>query len=377
MDVAGRVTRNAPSASLVVLCLNVGSSSLKTALFRCGSAGEELLAHHDEAIGGQSFEHALDQALGIVTRSDLPRPEVVGHRVVHGGLRHELAAILTPEIRDELHALIPLAPLHQPAALLGIDVATKRFSSVRHVACFDTSFHRRMPDTAQRFPLPARFWAEGVRRYGFHGISYTYVVEELGAELGSRAVIAHLGNGASMVALHDGESLDTSMGLTPAGGLVMGSRIGDVDPGLLIYLAREHDLDAEGLDRLVNHQSGLLGLSGRTSDMHALLAARTDDPAAAMAVDQFCYAARKEIGALVTVTGGLDTLVFTGGIGEHAAPVRAEVCAGLEHLGIHVDHGANARHASVISVGGSPCTVRVTPTDEDRMIGRATARLLL
>ncbi len=371
-----RVTPSTPPPARVVLCLNVGSSSLKSALFRCSSGGEELLARHDEAVTDQGFEHALDVALGAMVRAELPPPGAVGHRVVHGGLHHESPASITPEVRDELHDLIPLAPLHQPAALLAMGAATTRFPDLPQVACFDTSFHRRMPDVAQRFALPSRFWADGVRRYGFHGISYSFVVEELGDALGHRSVVAHLGNGASMVALRDGTPQDTTMGLTPTGGLVMGTRTGDMDPGVLIYLARALGLRAGEMETLVNTRSGLLGLSGSTADMRSLLDARPSDPDAAIAVEQFCYAARKEIGSLAAVLGGIDTLVFTGGIGEHASPVRAEICEGLEHLGVHVEAQANAMHAPVISTDGSPCTVRVVATDEDRMIARSTARLL-
>ncbi len=363
--------------SLVVLCLNAGSSSLKTALFRCRTDGEDLLARHDATLGAQGFDRALDEALAAVDQLGLPRPDAVGHRVVHGGPHHANPVILTPAVRDELQALIPLAPLQQPAALLAIDVATTRFGDAPQVACFDTAFHRRLPEVAQRFALPERFWDDGVRRYGFHGLSYGYLVEELGAALDGRAVIAHLGNGASMVALRDREPRDTTMGLTPTGGLVMGTRTGDLDPGVLVYLAREHGLGADELETLVDTQSGLLGVSGLSSDMQELLGLRSSERAAAVAVEVFCYSARKQIGSLVAVLGGIETLVFTGGMGERAAPVRAEICADLEHLGIRLDARANAGHASVISVPESPCTVCVVPTDEDRMIARLTSRLLL
>jgi acetate kinase len=360
----------------VLLSVNVGSSSLKVAVFRCGAGTEEVLARIEASVGEQGFEIALDRTLDAVGEGKLPAPDAVGHRVVHGGLHHSGPAVLTPAVRDGLRDLIPLAPLHQPAALIAIDHTTVRFPGIPQVACFDTSFHRRMPELAQRFALPAPLWTEGVRRYGFHGISYSYVVEELGPDLAGRAVIAHLGNGASMVALHDGEPRDTTMGLTPTGGLVMGTRTGDLDPGVLIYLARKHDCGADELEAMVNTKGGLLGLSGSTSDMQELLDARAGDPAAAVAVDEFCYTARKEIGSLAAVLGGIETLVFTGGIGEHAAPVREQICAGLYHLGIRIDSEANARHEPVISATDGRATVRIFPTDEDRMIARSTARLL-
>jgi acetate kinase len=373
---AERVTEPSIREPRVVLSVNVGSSSLKTARFRCSTNAEEVLARHDEAVGEQGFASALDRAFEALAQPGGARPDAIGHRVVHGGPHHSNATIITPALIEELRALIPLAPLHQPAALLAIDVATNRFDDVPQVACFDTAFHRHMPEVAQRFALPEPFWTEGIRRYGFHGLSYEYVVEELGEALGRRAIVAHLGNGASMVALRDGEPLDTTMGLTPMGGLVMGTRTGDLDPGVMVYLAREQKLDADGMEALVESRSGLLGVSGSTSNMQALLDARSSDHAARVAVELFCYAARKQIGALAAVLGGVDSLVFTGGIGEHAAPVRAEICAGLEHLNVALDPSANDRHAPMISVADSPCTVRVFPTDEDRMIARITARLL-
>src|SRR5581483_4736543 len=237
-------------------------------------------------------------------------------------------------------------------------------------------FHRRMPEVAQRLPLPRTLWAQGIRRYGFHGLSYEYVVATAGAATLGRAVIAHLGNGASLAAVRDGLPVDTTMGFTPAGGLMMGTRSGDLDPGVLVHLLTQEGYGAAALERLVDHESGLLGVSGVTSDMKTLLEARASQPAAAEAIELFCYLLRKHVGALATVLGGLDSLVFTGGIGEHAAAVRRETCRGLEHLGIQLDPGRNARHDPVISAPGSPCTVRIVPTDEDLMIARHTRRLL-
>jgi acetate kinase len=233
-----------------------------------------------------------------------------------------------------------------------------------------------MPELAQRLPLPTALWDEGVRRYGFHGLSYEYILGALGDAAAGAGVIAHLGNGASLAAVHTRDPIDTTMGLTPTGGLVMSTRSGDLDPGVLVYLARERGYDAAALERLVDNESGLLGVSRRTSDMRTLLEARAaGDPAAALAVDLFCYQARKHIGAMAAALMGLDWIVFTGGIGERAATVRAEICAGLAHLGVHVDAERNAAHAPVVSVDGAATVVRVIPTDEDVVIARHTEAL--
>jgi acetate kinase len=243
------------------------------------------------------------------------------------------------------------------------------------VACFDTAFHSGMPDVAKRFPLSQKLWEQGIRRYGFHGLSYEYVVGKLGTELGRRAIIAHLGNGASMVALKDGLPMDTSMGLTPTGGFMMGTRSGDLDPGVLIHLLKA-GYNSDRLEELVDHQAGLLGVSGQTSDMKALLQKSQTDDAAGMAVRMFIYQVRKFIGAYAAVLNGLDTLVFTGGIGERAAEIRADICFGLEYLGVALDTAANTRNADVISLPVSRCTIRVVQTDEDLMIARHTREVV-
>jgi acetate kinase len=277
---------------------------------------------------------------------------------------------------DELRRLTPFAPLHLPDEIAGIEAVTSRFSNLPQVACFDTAFHRSMPEVAQRFPLPRALWEEGIRRYGFHGISYEYIVRSLGDNLPSRIIIAHLGNGASMAALKDGSPMDTTMGFTPTGGFMMGTRCGDLDPGLILYLLQQQHFDGQRLERLVNHESGLLGVSGVSSDMKMLLERRDSEQDAALAVEMFCYQLRKHIGALTAVLRGLDLLVFTGGIGERAAPVRWEVCRGLEHLGIELDRGRNDAHADTISADHSRCVVRVIPTNEDLMIARHTHHLI-
>jgi acetate kinase len=244
------------------------------------------------------------------------------------------------------------------------------------VVCFDTTFHRGLPAVARRLALPAAEPAAAVHRFGFHGLSYEYVVDRLGAAVRGRVVIAHLGNGASMAAVRDGRAIDTSMGLTPAGGFMMGTRTGDLDPGVLIYLMRAKGYDADRLDRLVNKEAGLLGVSGVSADMKTLLERRGCDEAAALAVAMFCYQARKQVGAFAAALGGLDTLVFTGGIGERAAPVRAEIGEGLEHLGVRLDPARNAAHADPVSAPEARCVVRVIPTNEDLMIARHSRALL-
>ena len=251
-----------------------------------------------------------------------------------------------------------------------------RFPDLPQVACFDTAFHRRMPELAQRFPLPRSFWDEGLRRYGFHGLSYEYIVETLGTAIRRRTIIAHLGNGASLAAVRDGRPIDTTMGFTPTGGFMMGTRSGDLDPGVLLYLMNEKHYDARQLEYLVNHEAGLLGVSGLSSDMKTLLEKRDSNPSAAQAVELFCYHLRKYIGGLTAVLGGLDTLVFSGGIGERAAPVRWEVCRGLEYLGIHLDPQRNEAHADIISTSQSSGTVRILPTNEELMIARHTRRVI-
>jgi acetate kinase len=366
------VSRSAP---LVVLCVNSGSSSLKTALFEVDGSVERELARVAQPVHSDDYTGALEGAVASFDERRLPTPDAAGHRVVHGGPRHAEPVVVDDDLIAELRDVAAFAPLHMPAAIAGIEAIGARWD-IPQVACFDTGFHHRMPLLAQRLPLPDDLWEEGVRRYGFHGLSYEYVVGALDpAQLG-RAVIAHLGNGASMAAVHDGRSLDTTMGFTPAGGLVMSTRPGDLDPGIAVYLLRDKGYDADRLEQLIDREAGLVALSGGTSDMKTLLDERDRDPRAALAVDAFCYHARKHVGALTAVLGGLETLVFTGGIGEKAAAVRAEICRGLEHLGVELDDERNDAHAGVISPPGSACVVRVVRTDEDLVIARHTAALV-
>jgi acetate kinase len=366
------VSRSGP---LVVLCVNSGSSSLKTALFEVDGSVERELARVAQPVQSGDYTAALEAAVASFDQRGLPNPGAAGHRVVHGGPRHAEPVVVDDDLLAELREVTAFAPLHMPASIAGIEAIGARWD-IPQVACFDTGFHHRMPVLAQRLPLPDNLWEEGVRRYGFHGLSYEYVVGALGAAQLGRAVIAHLGNGASMAAVHDGRSLDTTMGFTPAGGLIMSTRPGDLDPGVAVYLVRDKGYGADRLEQLVDRQSGLVALSGGTSDMKTLSDERDRDPRAALAVDAFCYHARKHVGALAAVLGGLDTLVFTGGIGEKSAAVRADICHPLRHLGVELDDERNEAHAGVISAPGSDCVVQVVRTDEDLVIARHTAALV-
>jgi acetate kinase len=363
------------SDALIVVSVNSGSSSLKTALFETDGSAERELGRAEQPVESGDYRAALDEALTSFHEQGLPQPGAAGHRVVHGGARHAEPALVDDDVLTELRDLVPFAPLHMPAAIAGIEAIGARFQ-IPQVACFDTSFHHGMPELARRLPLPDSLWDAGVRRYGFHGLSYEYVVGALGADTLGRAVIAHLGNGASMVAVRGGQSVDTTMGFTPTSGLIMSTRSGDLDPGVPVYVLREGGYDAGRLEQLVDREAGLVALSGGTSDMQTLLEERERDPRAALAVDAFCYQARKHVGALAAVLGGLDTIVFTGGIGEKAAAVRAGICRRLEHLGVGLDDERNAAHADVISADGSDCEVRVVRTDEDLVIARHTAALV-
>ncbi|HZI57148.1 MAG TPA: acetate/propionate family kinase [Verrucomicrobiae bacterium] len=380
-----------------ILCLNGGSSSLKFALYRMvGPEEERIFSGAVEAIGAEGGRVWLrrgdktlsdnsgafpDHAEAIKTMFSALRDQGVkelaaaGHRIVHGGPLFTAPQKVTGKLKDALKNLVPFAPLHLPSQLAMIEAVATHYPDLAQVACFDTAFHSTMPETARRFALSQELWEQGIKRYGFHGLSYEFVVSKLGEEIGHRAVIAHLGNGASMVALKDGSPVDTSMGLTPTGGFMMGTRSGDLDPGVLLYLMNK-GYSADQMEKLLNHQAGLLGVSGQSSEMRALLEKRQTDPAAAMAVKMFCYQVRKFIGAYAAVLGGLDTLVFTGGIGERAAAIRAEICSGLEYLGIALDLPANGRNAETISAAGSRCVVRVVMTDEDLMIARHTRSVL-
>ena len=389
-----------------ILVLNAGSSSVKFSLFEAREPdGLELRARGQvEGIGtaprflardgagaplverrwpaDASFDHerAIDTVLRWLEeqRADA-RLLAAGHRVVHGGPDFAAPVRIDREVLSRLEALCPLAPLHQPHNLAGIRALLRLRPALPQVACFDTAFHRARPPVADRFALPGELFAAGVRRYGFHGLSYesilTALTERDPALAGGRLLVAHLGNGASICAIRDGRPVDTTMGFTPLDGLVMGTRPGSLDPGVLLHLLTAHGMDAAALEDLLYHRSGLLGVSGISSDMRDLLA-RPDEPAAALAVELFVYRAVRETGGLVAVTGGLDGLVFTGGIGEHAPEIRARICRRLGWLGLALDEAANARGDPLISAPDSRVAVHVIATDEERMIARHTRALL-
>ena len=361
-----------------VLSINCGSSTLKYATFDVESSDERQTARGTvERIGQAIPDHAtaVHALLEDLERSGL-LPDAVGHRVVHGGALHAAPVVVDDALLTELDGLAPFAPLHLPAEIRAIRAVADRWPNRRQVACFDTAFHRTLSDVAQRYAVPESVHAAGARRYGFHGLSYEYVVGSVGAQTLGRAVVAQLGSGASMAAIRESKSVDKTMGFTPSGGLVMATRLGDVDPGLLLYLA-QHGYDARALEQLVNQRAGLLGLSGTSADVRDLLARSDSDPRARLALDVFVWSARRWVGAMTASLGGIDTLVFTGGIGQHAPPVRADIARGLEYLGVHLDDERNRRGDAVVSPDGSPCVVRIVETDEERMVARHAARLSL
>lgn len=396
-----------------VLTINCGSSSLKFALYdisRTGGRGSQERLRYTgsvERIGEpNSAFHVVDGKQATVTDEQVTlrdqsaalryaldwleqhlnsrRLDAIGHRIVHGGERYSQPQRITADLLAELRRLAPLAPLHLPVEIAAIETLEKRYPIVPQVACFDTAFHRTMPRVAQLYGLPRQFLDAGILRYGFHGLSYEYIVSELEREAraahtsldGQRIVIAHLGNGASMAAVRDGHSLDTTMGLTPIGGLVMSTRSGDLDPGVLLYLQETEKMAPADMRKSVEQTGGLQGVSGISGDMQDLLARVDRDDHAAEAVALFCYSARKQLGALAGVLGGIDTLVFTGGIGEHAAVVRHRICGGFDFLGIELDDARNATSETIISMEQSTVSVRVIHTNEEVMIARHTVRAL-
>lgn len=375
-----------------VLVLNAGSSSIKAAVDSGvgpaltaeadlrgdatyltitppdGSPREELLA----ASSGERWQQAITALLDRLCEATSPESLVaVGHRIVHGGRSFAEPAMITPEVFSELEALAPLAPLHQPHGLAGIRASRARLPAVPQVACFDTAFHRTCPEVARRYGLPRAWHDRGVERYGFHGLSYQSIVEQLPAVTGSlpsRTVIAHLGAGSSMAAVLDGQSLATTMGFTPLDGLLMATRCGSLDPGVVLHLADHEHMPPSEIGSLLSRESGLLGVSGISGDMRVLL--ESDERAAREAIDLFCYRAIREVGSLTAALGGLDCLVFTAGIGEHAAIVRQRICEGLTWLGVELEAAANTTHGPRLSRPTSRVAVWVIPTDEAAVIAR-------
>jgi acetate kinase len=387
------------TTSACILAINSGSSSIRFAVY--GSAGVRLKGKIDRigtrgtrlivAAGsdGPALERRLrraDHAAAVVfllawleRQPAFASIRAVGHRVVHGMRRTEPERV-TPQLVAALRRIEAFDPEHLPAEIALIEAVQRRHPRLPQVACFDTAFHRAMPRVAKLLPLPRRYAAKGVERYGFHGLSYTFLMEELRrlepARAGGRVILAHLGNGASLAAVRRGRSRDTSMSFTPAAGLVMSTRTGDLDPGLPYYLARTEGMSAAKFQRLVNHESGLLGLSGTSSDLQDLCARAPTDPRAAEAVAIFCYQVRKWIGAFAAALGGLDTLVFAGGIGENAPGIRRQICAELGFLGLRLDPRRNAASRPVISGRAGGVQVRVMHTDEELMVARSVARTL-
>lgn len=361
-----------------ILAVNGGSSSIKSALFTC-SARPELLARGTlDGARSQSIPALLAWVDAHVDPSALA---AIGHRLVHGGPRLFRPQAITAAVRADLAQLVPFAPNHLPQEIALVDALDAHVPGIPQVACFDTAFHAGMPDVARRLPIPAAFDRRGIRRYGFHGLSYGYLMEELSRVAGENAargriILAHLGNGSSIAAVRDGVSIDTTMAFTPIGGVVMSTRSGDLDPGVVTYLGRTESLSADQVEDVLSSQSGLLGISGTTGDMRELLARQPEDPAARLAVDMYVYSVVKATGGFAAILGGVETLVFSGGIGEHAATVRSRICEALAFLGVALDEKANDAHAAVISVPSSRVIVRVIPTNEELMIARATWRVL-
>ncbi len=360
-----------------LLTLNGGSSTVKVGLFTFEAEPQEIARQTIEGTGAACVPR-LQQWLA----SSAPALDIaaVGHRIVHGGTLYQAPREATPEVLTNLRSLVPFAPNHLPPEIELLEAAIARYPAALQCACFDTAFHASMPEVARRLPLPREFASRGVQKYGFHGLSYAFLMEELRREAGpqiagGRVILAHLGNGSSLAAVHGGRSLDTTMGLTPIGGVIMGTRSGDLDPGVVTHLGRAAGLSADALEDLVSRASGLLAISGVTSDMKTLLDRERTDDACRLAVDMFVYSVAKAVGALTAALRGVDVIVFSGGIGEHAPPIRSRVLERLAWLGVDVDAGANESGARVISTTASRVSVRVIPTDEERMIARSTVRL--
>jgi len=388
-------------ASPRILTVNGGSSSIKFAMFEVGEPLRRVLDGSIERIGLPDATFAVKGSENFSRTLAVPNHTVavnllmdwieernardaltaVGHRVVHGGPKYFEPDRITAAMVEELHRLSPFDPDHMPEELLLTEAFQRRFPDLRQVACFDTAFHHDLPHVARLLPIPRRYEAHGVRRYGFHGLSYAFLIGELARLAGSeaaqgRVILAHLGNGASLAAVHHGKSVDTSMSFTTAAGVPMSTRSGDLDPGLVWYLVRTEKMSAKQFNEMVNFQSGLLGVSETSSDMRDLLSREAQDVRAAEAVAMFCYQVKKWIGAFAAALGGLDTLVFAGGIGERAPTIRARICDGLGFLGIELEEKRNAANEGVISALAGRVAVRVIHTDEELMIARTVCRVL-
>jgi len=387
-----------------ILCINCGTSSFKFALFRFDPKMEMVCSGYVDKIGSSKSHFMVrDQQGVILTREKIKYPDIeasvillikwlkvnsakyvlkaIGHRIILGGMLYQEHQLVNKELVKSLKFLVPLAPNHLPDELKTLDLLTKAFPDVPHAACFDTVFHEDMPFYSRHFSIPHNLRKEGVVRYGFHGLSYEYIllklkqISPLGAS--GKVIIAHLGNGSSITAVLKGKSIDTTMGLTPTGGLIMGTRSGDLDPGIALYLMKKKKMSIKGLDQLVNHQSGLKGISGISSDMHILLKKEKTKLRAQEAVTMFCYQVRKFIGALSAALEGVNCLVFTGGIGENASSIRARICNKLKFLGIEIDRNKNSCNKGIISTKKSAVTVRVLKTNEEYMIALHTFHMTM
>ena len=369
-----------PDTARTILALNCGSSSLKFALFSVDAArAESLIEGEAEAIGAPdgrfsarakdrelvaqngaigTLAEAAQRAFALLAEQGAPAPSAIGHRIVHGGPSVRRHCLINAEVLRALDAARVFAPLHAPAALEVVREARAHFGAIPHIACLDTAFHRDLPDVAKRFPIAAALQADGVERYGFHGLSCESILRQLGEAAPERLVVAHLGSGCSVTAVRGGRSIDTSMGLTPSGGVMMATRSGDLDPGLVVYLIRKHGLDADGLEAAIDRQAGMAGVSGLSGDMRKLRQAG-ENADAGLAIRMFVYSVRKQIAAMAAALEGLDLLVFTGGVGEHDARTRAEICAGLSWLGVAPNGGPDEGVA-----------VRALPANEDEQIAR-------
>jgi acetate kinase len=403
----GKIVKKKPDRSCI-LTVNGGSSSLKFALFEWEPAAGDPI---QRPVTGQIERIGLSDAHAVfrvpvdrtVTSQRVNAPDLgtaaeliyvwieknvgwpaiagIGHRIVHGGPRYAHPERITPDLVAELRRISPLDSDHLPGEIAVVETFLGRLPELPQIACFDTAFHHDMPRVAKIVPIPRRYEALGVHRYGFHGLSYAYLMQELARRAGAQAaagrvILAHLGAGASMAAVHKGKCVDTTMGFTPASGLVMGTRTGDLDPGLPLFLAQAATLTTEQFHKMVNHESGLLGVSETSPDVRDLLARQAHDVRAAEALSVFVYHARKAIGALAAALSGLDILVFSGGIGENSPEIRAQICQGLEFLGVAVDETLNASNSPQINVDNGRTQVWVIRTDEESMIARDTARLL-
>ena len=381
-----------------IVAFNSGSSSLKFGLYKLSYGRiDTMFSGEIESIGQHESKFQLRDSLGntllseadaIANQSEaiirveqlfadgsLPMPDAIGHRIVHGGPKLRQHILIDDVVVQQLEAATAFAPLHAPSSLAVLRFAQEYFPGLPQAACFDTTFHKEMPDVARIFPIAKELQLDGVQRYGFHGLSCESILQQLGKNIPERLIIAHLGNGASVTAVKAGKSIDTSMGLSPAGGLMMGTRSGDLDPGVLLYLMQQKKFDADTLQTMLNRQSGLLGISGISSDMRVLHESATTDENASLAIQMFCYSVRKEIAGMISVLEGIDMLVFTGGIGENDAQVRAEICSGLSWVGVNVDNARNQSALHSINQLDGSCAINVLPSQEDRQVARHTWEL--